>query len=652
MVKKPYLIDAFIGNSKMLATLDRCGQLHRLWWPHIDFPQHIEETYAGIWVDGKTESVSWFHQEPWQHQQNYLGDTPILRTTAFSPDLRLEVACEDEMVPGTDVMMRHYTFTNRGSQEHSLSFLYFSSCQIGEIRLYNTTMFDMKQDALVHYRREYAISIGASLPVSGYQTGHVKQNITQNRLNGNPIAMNGEGGLAWQLGTLCPGESKELTLFIVAGEGPDQAVTALVQARAEGHAALRKITQDYWKNYLSMAKPVQTGIEAVDRCYRRSLIVFKLMTDETHSSMIAAPEFDEEFSRCGGYAYCWGRDAAYIITAVDRVGYHWMARQFYRWTLRAQSRDGSWQQRHYLDGRLAPQWGLQIDETGSILWGMWQHYRLTGDTSFLAEVWEAVKKGAHFLIHFIDPETGLPLPSRDLWEERDGEHTYSAAAVFGGLIGASEIAKARGCEELAHLWSKEAEKIRAAVSEKLWNEERQAFYRGLKLAVTPERMAEAEAAGKKVKTEVNEKGYKTYMVWEDPVIDVSLLGLNVPFELFPPDDERMIRTADAIEKCLTSHPVGGIKRYEDDSYIGGNPWILTTLWLAMYRIKQGKIREGMKLLHWVVDHRTNLDLLPEQIDRRTGKTAWVVPLTWSHAMFVLTVLDLVEAGAFQQRKTS
>ena len=121
-----------------------------------------------------------------------------------------------------------------------------------------------------------------------------------------------------------------------------------------------------------------------------------------------------------------------------------MTRRFYRWTLKVQNPDGSWDQRHYLDGFLAPCWGMQIDETGSILWGMWRHFEETGDRSFLEEVWEAVERGAEFLIGFLDPETGLPRPSRDLWEERDGEHTYSAAAVFGGLIGAAEIARAKG----------------------------------------------------------------------------------------------------------------------------------------------------------------------------------------------------------------
>ena len=39
-----------------------------------------------------------------------------------------------------------------------------------------------------------------------------------------------------------------------------------------------------------------------------------------------------------------------------------------------------------------------------------------------------------------------------------------------------------------------------------------------------------------------------------------------------------------------------------------------------------------------------LDLLPEQVSRDDGRPAWVIPLTWSHAMFVLVLIELYEAG--------
>ena len=76
-------------------------------------------------------------------------------------------------------------------------------------------------------------------------------------------------------------------------------------------------------------------------------------------------------------------------------------------------------------------------------------------------------------------------------------------------------------------------------------------------------------------------------------------------------------------------------RYGHDSYRGGNPWILCTLWLAWQELMQGNQLAAHNLYQWVLNHRTALDLLAEQIDRVTGKPNWVVPLAWSHAMFIL-----------------
>jgi glucoamylase len=43
----------------------------------------------------------------------------------------------------------------------------------------------------------------------------------------------------------------------------------------------------------------------------------------------------------------------------------------------------------------------------------------------------------------------------------------------------------------------------------------------------------------------------------------------------------MEKTVLAIEQAF-AYVVGGIGRYPGDSYYGGNPWILSALWLALY----------------------------------------------------------------------
>lgn len=644
VTQKPYLNDAIIGNSSMLAALGATGELYRLWWPHIDMPQHIERVRAGIFVKGESNETSWLDNEhEWVHEQSYLPNTNVLKTTATAAKLPLSVASFDFAVPDEDLLVRFYQLTNTGIQPVSLRFFCFASLTIAENKLYNTVMFEPQIDGLTYYRHTYAFSLSSANVCTQYTTADALANATRGYLPGSKIAMAPDGALAWDF-TLNPGETGSLPIYLTAGRSIEEAHGKMLSAKAKNVDDWLNDTVSYWHRYLEKTVKLPFRDSRMEAIYNRSLLVFKLMSDKETGTIIAAPEFDEAFTRCGGYAYAWGRDAAYITTAFDRAGLTDLTRAFYRFAVSAQDASGAWQQRHYHDGSLAPSWGLQIDEGASILWGMYQHFLMTKDRSFLAEVWPAVVKGSFFLISYLDKETGLPLPSKDLWEEREAEHTYSAAAVYGGLTGAASIASELGHDQLAAEWREAAEQLKDSILAHTVNEQTNTFYRGLKIVVDRSAYLRAKEAGKRAFTATDEKGYVTYYLWHDPVYDISLLGLSVPFALLEANDSRMAATADAIEQTCTSLVVGGIRRYEDDVYIGGNPWILTTLWLAQFRIQQGNFPEAKKLLQWAADHATSLDLLPEQIDKKTGETAWVVPLTWSHAMFVLTVHMLHDAG--------
>jgi glucoamylase len=107
------------------------------------------------------------------------------------------------------------------------------------------------------------------------------------------------------------------------------------------------------------------------------------------------------------------------------------------------------------------------------------------------------------------------------------------------------------------------------------------------------------------------------------------------------------KTFAALEsKLLNSSPSGGIARYEHDKYFlskdkyFGNPWIITTLWMAQYYIKKQQPDKATKLIDWVASHASNSGMLSEQIDPETSDPVGVSPLVWSHANFVDTMLLL------------
>jgi len=640
---KPHLVSAIVGNSKMLASLDHHGQLHRLWWPYIDYPQHVGQFWTGVFVEGRTHETSWLHGEGWEHRQKYLDDTAIVETICNNRNLNLLVKVQDYCPPGENLLIMSYYLKNQGDMSLPVTLVCLSSLEIAEINRYNTVYFEPVIDGLVHYGAGYYFGLSSDWVCTGYQAGGGIWDVGDGRLEGNPVGMGTDGALTWSLGNLEPGQEQVITLYLVAGDGPEQVIRLTEKARGHGAAYWLEVTRRYWADYLNKARPIAFKDQVLAQIYRRSLITFKLLSDEENGGILAAPEVDEHYLKCGGYGYCWGRDAAYITVAMERAGYPELARNFYRWAIKAQSPDGSWHQRHFINGHYAPAWGFQVDETGSILWGLWQHYQITGDFEFVKEIFPSVEKGAQFLLGFLDRETHLPKPSYDLWEERIGEHTYSAAAVYGGLVGAARLAELLDKRAEAGSWLEGAKAIKKAVEDILWCPGEWRFLRGVKKQIPLVEYRERQARGEKVTSSQNAKGYFNYWAWQDDTVDASLLGLSVPFGLVESDDERMVITAKVIEERLSS-PVGGIKRYENDHYMGGNPWLLTTMWLGIYYNRIGQAQKAKELLLWAADKCTKLFLLPEQVDKNTGETAWVVPLTWSHAMFVLLVWELVENG--------
>ncbi|MCX7748923.1 MAG: glycoside hydrolase family 15 protein [Clostridia bacterium] len=640
---KTYFNHGVIGNSSMLGCLTDKGELVRLFWPHIDYPQHIEKMAVGIFDTNQKNSTLWLDASNWSISQKYIKDTNILETVFVNTDRAFKVTQADFVLPDKDVLVRHFEIEYTGQCEMDLGFVSYSSCITSTPNL-RSVLFDFPTDSLIHYMHNYYISVSGNREVYQFQLGNNAYNsASYTELRGfDSIGMMQDGALSWKLGTIHPNEKKFFSLKICAS-GTLKGVKELMPTVKYSDTHLEyDQTKEYWLQFINNANKVNTGNHDIDDLYKRSLLVFKLMSDKKTGGLLASAEIDETFSKCGRYAYCWGRDAAFITDALDKCGLIEAVDNFYYWAAKYQEEDGSWQQRYYMDGNLAPSWGMQVDETGTLIWGMLNHYEIAKDRSFLEKVWPSVQKGVEFLISFTDEETGLPKPSYDLWEERVGEHTYSCAAVYGGIKSGAKIASILGLDpSIITKWEKAAFNLKAAIEKNLWKENQKRFIRSVRTKLNP---WGGEYSNNITVIQVNSKGYSRDVTLEDWMVDVSLLGISIPFGVYDACDYRVQHTAKLIEDVLTCHGVGGIKRYENDNYIGGNPWILTTLWVALYHIRNKNYDKALEYLNWAVKGRTELGMLPEQISKDNGKPAWVIPLTWSHAMFVLVLFELLEAG--------
>ena len=126
------------------------------------------------------------------------------------------------------------------------------------------------------------------------------------------------------------------------------------------------------------------------------------------------------------------------------------------------------------------------------------------------------------------------------------------------------------------------------------------------------------------------------------------------------DDPRAESTTHQVEERLWVHTdIGGLARYENDAYhqverqdtkrVPGNPWFISTLWLARYRLLRARTAEqlagGLELIEWAARRALPSGVMAEQLHPYTGEPLSVSPLTWSHAAYVRVVREYLDRTA-------
>ena len=502
--------------------------------------------------------------------------------------------------------------------------------ELGEGRRYSAAYIDPGTGALVFYRRNVALAIavrgGAEATVSSVDRAEDDDGTLAHR---SPVA-----------GVLEAGLEVEACVVISFGSSTAEAVAGLEAPLEREFASLEEERRRHDSAQLALAAPVEAEPE-LTRLYRRSLLTLELLTDRETGATIAAPEFDPDFVHCGGYGFVWPRDLAFVVLSLLAAGRGDLAAPALRWLARTQAPEGLWLHRHWTDGALAPSWGLhQLDETGSVLFAYESAWCALHDEELDRSLWQSARRAGTFLAAFLEPETGLPRASVDLWEQHEGQHAYTAAATAAGLDAASAMA-ARHEPALETGFREAAERVRAGIEAELWSDEHGRYLRTRWLG---RRDGEGEPVPRAFTTGLPYPNRAVLSV--DPYdarVDSSLLGLAWPFRAVDPAGARMRATAAAIERELLL-PCGGVLRHEGDDYAGGNPWLLTTLWLGLYYRQVGDEAGLRRCVDYALSRRTELDLLPEQADR-AGKPAWVLPLAWSHAMLVLAARPELDFAA-------
>ncbi|MDY0385735.1 MAG: glucan 1,4-alpha-glucosidase [Methanolobus sp.] len=644
MIRQP---NAIVGNDRLLVTVGKKGEIFGYYFPGRDFAQHVEESQACL-HDGK--GLIWSNAREWVADQKYIENTNIIITELVHPS-GLVMHITDFVHPALPVLVRKYKISSK--KKFSGKFFYYSNFQVGEMNKKNSAFCDYNSGLLGQYWKNYHVGISSSPMFQEWQIGkamdtiwwtNAKYDMEDGELQGNLEDIGDLNcSIGWKL-DIDDSKPAEFTVFIGAASKRPALYKRMRQVQNETIENMYNETQEKWIKWLSKKKhleiPEYLGFKAfrqdLFKGFNRSLLALSVLSDSSKGSFVAAPEFDHGFEKSGGYGYCWNRDTAEVVTSLLEAGYPEYCSRFFKWCKTTQLQDGSWFQRYWLDGNTAPSWGnfsfsTQIDETGSTIFAMDSFYRTLQQpmkAEFLDSMWATVICAAEYLMR--RSSKGLHEHCICLWETFGGVFTYTNAAVYAGLMGAANMARDYNEKGLADRWTQRAEFIKSTTIDKLWLDEGY-FARGI-------------IHGK-----------------IDTAIDASIIGTFVPFNMLSASDKKekmMIESMiNNIEEQLRV-PVNnhfGIKRYVDDKYIDGNPWIVTTLWLSKALLEiaitiddkdNGKeeiktlTNAALKYIQWSLKGATGAGMLPEQVNKYTGSPAWAIPLGWSCALMLDNILLL------------
>lgn len=645
-----YLNDAIIGNKQLVASYTEKGELLRLFYSSPDYKQFVDYMYAGLKIND-SGFINLYNDINNQYNQYYTKDTNILNTEIKNTYFNLKVKQLDFVPIKENVLVRRYTFINENTIDLDVKFLIHSKLLSNDNNFVGAKKI---KNGILQYTHDYSLAIvSKNEKVYSHQINDTISNIHTGTIQDKDyIGMSHDSSVSYNIGVLKPNEEKVVEIYIYINDNSKIYKLDDIEDKVD---KIRKIdfekelinTKKYWNKYVKdhtklELKENTNQDKKVKKIYNRTILLYPLLMNETSGGISASIEIDENLTQCGRYAYCWPRDAVFITKALDILSMEKETEKFYKnFCKSTQSKSGMWEQRFYTDGRLAPCWGYQIDETASVVYGIYDHYERTKNEKFLKDTLKMCEKAIHFLQKYVaqimnikeekdivkkeleedykDKLDKIPV-SYDIWEMHEGINLYSIASIFGAY---------QAMFKIYEIIEKDKENLNSRLKQESINKNKEIMQNQL------------EIMKKYVLENLYDNEAKTFVRnVEDRKMDVSMIGAVVPFNMFSPKEKKILNTVEKINLTLRTY-TGGYKRFEGDHYRNGNPWTITTLWMALYYIEIKKYKEAKECLNFVVSSSTEHGFLAEQVDNNTMKSSWVIGLGWAHAMFILVLEKLM-----------
>jgi GH15 family glucan-1,4-alpha-glucosidase len=251
----------------------------------------------------------------------------------------------------------------------------------------------------------------------------------------------------------------------------------------------------------------------------------------------------------------------------------------------------------------------QLDVYGELLNSLYLYHEALGDLhpeiqSFVADLADTAAR------RWNETDAGM-------WEMR-GEprhHLSSKVMCWTALDRAIKLAPKLGEHARVEAWAEERDRIREAVLERGWSEQRQAYAQSFD---------------------------------SDELDAAQLLMPLVGF--LPATDERMKSTIDAIADDLTED--GLVLRYRNEEGLNADglsgeegTFVICSFWLVSCLAQAGELERAEKLFDGLVGYANDLGLLAEEIDTKNGELLGNFPQAFSHIGLITAAWQIDQARA-------
>jgi GH15 family glucan-1,4-alpha-glucosidase len=256
-----------------------------------------------------------------------------------------------------------------------------------------------------------------------------------------------------------------------------------------------KETVNYWRSWIARSNYKGRWREKVNR----SGLTLKLLTSDSHGSMVAAPTFglpeDLGGERNWDYRYTWVRDASFALYGLMRLGYTDEAAKFMKWIearCEELNPDGSLQIMYGLDGRhdlteeiLEHFEGycgskpvrigngaynqLQLDIYGELMDSVYLYDKHGDRISY--DLWKNLVK----LIDWVC--ANWRLPDEGIWEVRGGQQRFlfSRVMTWVAIDRGVRLALKRSFPAPLDHWLRARDEIYLTIFNEFWDPKRKAF---------------------------------------------------------------------------------------------------------------------------------------------------------------------------------